>query len=132
MKTEAGYNLQISVGEQVRLLLELRTEADVNISRIAQATGISDQALANLIQGKSVNPRLSTLLTLCQHYGISLDYFACETEAECRAYLYNHQMQIASPLICEIESAAAHLSPKGQRNVLAIIEWMQRASPVVS
>lgn len=131
MKTEAEYNTQISVSEQIRLLLELGTGADINISQVAQATGISDQALANLLQGKSANPRLSTLLALCQHYGISLDYFACESEAACRAYLYHHQMQAASPLIGAIENAAAHLSPKGQRNVLAIMEWMRLAAPAV-
>lgn len=121
--------MSISVSEQIRLLLESAAGAEVNISQVAQATGISDQALANLLQGKSANPRLSTLLALCQHSGISLDYFACETEAACRAYLYHHQMQAASPLLGEIENAAMHLSPKGQRNVLAIMEWMQRAVP---
>lgn len=128
MTAEAESRSPISAGEQIRLLLEAGAEADVSISQVAQATGISDQALANLLQGKSANPRLSTLLALCRHYGISLDYFACESETACRAYLYRHQMA-ASSLIGEIENAAAHLSPKGQRNVLAIMEWMRLAVP---
>lgn len=123
--------MPVSISDQIRLLLELDAGAKINISQVARATGISDQALANLLKGKSANPRLSTLLALCQHYSISLDYFACESEAACRAYLYHHQMQAASPLIGEIENAAARLSPKGQRNVLTIMEWMQRAAPAV-
>src|SRR5690606_10999217 len=99
MKTEA--NSPISASDQIRLLLESAGEGDINIRQLAKAIGISDQALANLLQGKSANPRLSTLLALCQHYGISLDYFACESETACREYLYRHQLQATSSLIGE-------------------------------
>lgn len=121
--------MSINVSEQVRLLLEAGAEGEINMRQISKAIGISDQTLANLLQGKAANPRLKTLLALCQHYDISLDYFACETEAACQEYLYRHRFRKALPLIDEIENAAAHLSPKGQRNVLSIMEWMRRAVP---
>jgi transcriptional regulator with XRE-family HTH domain len=124
--------MPVSTNTQIRLLLEEGVDPAGRAYRpgeVAAATGISDQALANLVQGKSSNPRLETLLALSGHYGISLDYFACETEDACREYLRRHRARHASPLICEIENESARLSARGQRNVLAIMEWMQRAAP---
>ena len=124
--------MTIRISEQVCLLMTLDQQTTVNITQIAKAAGISSQALANIIQGKSENPRLKTLQALCQYYGISLDYFACESKAECEAFLYKHQMETASELVFEIEHEAAELSPKGQRNVLNIMEWMRRATAIMS
>lgn len=129
MKTEAVLGMTIS--EQFRVLFSYDTapRSALNFTEIAEATGISDQALANLLQGKSTNPRLRTLLTLCQYYGISLDYFECETVAACREYLYAHRLRHTSPLIGEIADAAGRLSAKGQRNVLTLMEWMRLGNP---
>lgn len=124
--------MSVSVSEQISLLLEYGAEATGgrhSLSEIAEATGISYQALANLIQGKSTNPRLNTLLAICQYYGISLDYFACETVDACQECLYRHQVRVGCSLIGEIEHVSGSLSPKGRRNVLAIMEWMRLATP---
>lgn len=115
---------------QIQLLLDCDA-ADCSQSRfseLAKATGLSDQTWANLLQGKSTNPRLNTLLILCQFFGISLDYFNCTSETECREYLYIHRLRLTSPLLDPIETAADRLSPQGQRNVLAIMEWMRMAA----
>ncbi len=129
MKTEAVLGMTIS--EQVRVLFSYNTapRSIPNFTEIAGATGISDQTLANLLQGKSTNPRLKTLLALCQYYGISLDYFECETVAACREYLYTHQFRRASSLLSEIAVEAGRLSAKGQRNVLTLMEWMRLGNP---
>lgn len=129
MKIESEIGMTLS--EQVRVLLSYNTTPRIvpNFTEIAEATGISDQTLANLLQGKSTNPRLRTLLTLCQYYGISLDYFECETVAACREYLYAHQCRHASSLLSEIAAESGRLSAKGQRNVLTLMEWMRLGTP---
>ena len=122
--------MPVNVRWQIAYLLEngVDTQGSTHtLADVAHATGISYQTLANLIEGKSSNPRLKTLQTLCQFYGISLDYFACETETDCQNYLVQHRMQVASPVMHEIASAYGDLSPRGQRNVLAIVEWMRLA-----
>jgi transcriptional regulator with XRE-family HTH domain len=97
------------------------------LAEVANATGITYQTLANLVSGKSTNPRLKTLQALCCVYGISLDYFSCETEQICLDYLTQHRLQAASPVMHEITRAYDTLSAKGQRNVLTILEWMRVA-----
>jgi transcriptional regulator with XRE-family HTH domain len=114
----------IRVSDQIAVLLEYAMSAgqETGLTEIARQTGITYQALANLVQGKVSNPRLNTLLALCEYFGISLDYFNCELETACREYLYVH-VASKQPLISEIEQASAPLSDKGQRNVLAIMDW---------
>lgn len=115
---------------QLQILLDYGAPPDdvSSLTELAEATGLSDQTLANLLQGKSTSPRLKTLLTLCQCFNISLDYFACTSESQCREYLFLHRLKWVLPLVSEIEMAAINLSPRGQRNVLAIMEWMRLAS----
>ncbi|MEO1439205.1 MAG: helix-turn-helix transcriptional regulator [Chloroflexota bacterium] len=94
---------------------------------LASQTGLSDQTWDNLLSGKSANPRLSTLRKLCLYFEVSLDFFAYQTEAETQAYLYQTRLRGKSLYIAKIESAANALSQTGQYNVLALMEWMQRA-----
>lgn len=129
MKTETA-STDFPVHVQIQLLLDygMPNSAQPHLSELAEATGLSDQTWANLLQGKSTNPRLNTLLSLCQYYEISLDYFDCTSETACREYLYVHRLRSLSPLLGPIETAADRLSPQGQRNVLAIMEWMRLAT----
>lgn len=115
---------------QIQTLLDygLPTTSKPSIRKLAEAIGISSQTCANLIQGNSENPRLSTLLGLSRYFGVSLDYFMCSSAGECRAYLYRHRLRSTSALVAEIESTAIRLSHSGQRNVLTVMEWMQLAS----
>src|SRR5262249_39533072 len=96
-----------------------------SLAVISEATGISDQTLLNILNGQSDNPRLDTLLRLCRFYHISLDYFACRAESDCRAYLGQKKVEFASPLVQEIASRSEFLSELGKRNVLTLLDWAE-------
>lgn len=118
-------DLQVTNSQQVSLLINegiASTGQSASVAEVARAIGVSHQALMNLVRGKSDNPRLDTVRGLCAFYNISLDYFDCPTEDACRHYLIE-QRQTA--LLREIALLSARLSPKGQRNVLALIEWVR-------
>src|SRR5690606_35697101 len=92
---------------------------------VARLTGISHQTLMNLLQGQSANPRLDTLRALCELYGISLDYFGCDTDEACRAYLLQQaSIRDDSPLR-EIIHRTEKLSSTSTQRVLRLMDWMQ-------
>ena len=133
MTIEQNPGTPVNVGRQLALMVEHGVDAagrTRHLREVADLTGIRYQTLANLIQGRTASPRLMTLLALCRFYGISLDYFACETEATCQDMLDRHRISSASALISEIEQASNRLSARGKRNVLAIMEWMRSGMPV--
>lgn len=120
---------RIAFARQLRLLMEIKgTTSSRTVTEVAEAVGISAQTLFNLLHGRSDNPRLETLRSLCRYYDISLDYFDCSDEAACFAYLADHHLKSASPLIQQIQAQTRELSPKGWRNILAALEWMRLAS----
>ncbi|MCK6580616.1 MAG: helix-turn-helix domain-containing protein [Anaerolineae bacterium] len=117
----------ISFARQLHLLLERhrsQTGKPLSIRSLAGSTGISVQALLNLADGSSLFPRLDTARALCRFFGIALDYFNLETEAECMAYLAAHQ---PDSMLRDLSQEANSLTPRGRRNVLAIMEWIRRA-----
>lgn len=123
-------NHPLPVNKQIELLIEHGRDADghrYSLADVAKRTGIRYQTLSNLINGSSSNPRLETLRSLCRLYEISLDYFSCETEETCLNILKQHIVD-NSHNIQEIDDETRNLSPKGTRNVMAIMEWMNRAS----
>jgi len=61
---------------------------------------------------------------VCRVYGVSLDYFMCETLDECRAMLAALHPELATPLLHTITEETEQLSPKGQRNVTRLLEWV--------
>lgn len=118
----------ISFQEQFRILVETLTAPDgtaYKLSTIAQAIDVSEQSLAYLLDGRTQYPRLNTLRRLCRFYDISLDYFACTSEAECSAFLVQRAAQNASPMIREIDEQAATLTPSGVRRVLRLLERLR-------
>ena len=120
---------RIKFSDQLRLLIDLHTtgsERVPSVKALAQAMNISDQTLLNLLDGSAASPRLETARAICSYYGITLDYFDCETEAACRDYLARHQLR-GSPLLQAIDEETAELSPRGKRNVLSLLEWVRRA-----
>ena len=120
--------MSLHFSRQFAILLEAglnRSGQTTDLADLARATGIRYQTLSNLIRGVASGPRLDTLLRLCEHFNISLDYFACDTEAACLDYLYAGR---ASPLIIEIERHSQRLSADGQRSVLTIIDGIEAAS----
>ncbi len=120
----------LSFARQLALLSEVQTAEDGHpptIADIARATQLSEQTLLNLLHGRADNPRLETLRAICAFFGVPMDYFACETEAACRAYLYQQRLQTASPLVQQILHETTALSARGQRNILTALEWMSAA-----
>ena len=85
-----------------------------SLAALAHATELSEQSLRYLLEGRTQYPRLNTVRRLCRFYDISLDYFGCETEAECRAYLAQLAAQRASPLVREIDQTAETLTPSAK------------------
>lgn len=127
MSSKAGVVEAIGADRQLALLLALGVDPQGQrhtLPSLARATGVSDQTLLNWLNGKTASPRLQTVRALCRVYGITLDYFDLETEADCRAYLINHQAQLF-PLIRSICELANHLSPISQRYLQRILSWIR-------
>jgi transcriptional regulator with XRE-family HTH domain len=115
--------------QQFQILLETLRDSQglaYSVSAIAQAVELSEQALLYLLDGRSEYPRLDTLRRLCRFLHISLDYFQCETEADCRAFLVQALAQQSNTLHA-ITVESEDISAGGQRNVLTILEWLRRA-----
>lgn len=118
----------ISFQEQFRILMDMLRDGHgkpYTLNTLAQAAAVSDQSLTYLLEGRSQFPRLDTIRAICRFYHISLDYFACETEEACRAYLLERLAE-SSSLLQNIASETAALTPKGKRNVLTMLEWLRQ------
>lgn len=118
----------VSFHEQFRILIETVPSSDgrpYSLATIAKATELSEQSLVYLLEGRTQYPRLNTLRWLCRFYDISLDYFDCLTEADCRAFLIQRATQNASPIINEIDKQSNTLTPSGKRNVLRLLERLR-------
>ena len=57
-------------------LRQLRTGADLSQQALAQAASLSWSVIASIEQGKSADPKLSTLRALAKALGVSLDELA--------------------------------------------------------
>lgn len=115
----------VSFQEQFRILVETLTAPDgtpYKLATIAQAVDVSEQSLAYLLDGRTQYPRLETLRRLCRFYDISLDYFSCETEPECRAFLVQHAAQRASPIVHQIDKESETLTPSAKSSVLRLLD----------
>lgn len=125
------YPEPMSFHQQITILFEMMVDATGkphSANAVAAQTGISQQTILNFITGTIQNPRLDNLRTLCRFFGISLDYFDCQTEAECRAFLAQHQINTQGEIIHEIAAQTESLSAKGKRNVLAVLLLIERAT----
>lgn len=122
----------ISIARQMQLLLEYTPEPNTRpstIDSLAEALGITQQTLQNILHERIDNPRLNTLKALCQFYRISLDYFDLPTEEKCRHYLAAQQLKQAPVAVQLIENETHNLTGKAQRNVLSALKWISAAFP---
>lgn len=111
--------------EQLRILIQTLPADNGNvydIHVIAKATGLSAQSLLYMLDGRTTNPRLDSLRRICRFYNISLDYFECSSEAQCRSFLAQNAAHLASPLIREIDQKAEALTPSDKSRVLRLID----------
>ena len=121
--------------QQLQLLMSsvlANHDQSSSLHAIGQATGLSVQTLAKLLNGQTRDPRLDTLRRLCQFYGISLDYFAYETEAECQAYLNRRQLMTAPALVQEIARQTQALSARSQDNLQIILRWLEAEQSAIT
>lgn len=96
------------------------------MQEVNAAIDVSLATLSQLRTGKIKNPQLHTLREICRFFHIPLRYFETRSAEECYAVLAGGQAEAISP-INEIAFRATHLSPKSQRDVLTIIQWVQAA-----
>ena len=118
----------VSFQQQFRILIDTIAAPDghsYRLATIAQATDVSEQSLVYLLEGRTQYPRLNTLRRLCRFYDISLDYFDCPTESDCRAFLVQRAARIAPPIIHEIDKQSNTLTSSGKRNVLRLLERLR-------
>lgn len=114
-------------GDKLRLLMQSKLGADgkpLNARALGDAIGMSDQVIQNFLNGDADNPRMKTMRLICRVYGVPLDYFMCETLAECRAMLAALHPELTTPLLTTITEETEQLSPTGQRNVAKLVEWV--------
>lgn len=57
-------------------LRELREERGETRRDVAMATGLTENAILLLENGTTADPRLSTVRTLSEHYGVPIDWLA--------------------------------------------------------
>ncbi len=110
--------------EQLRILIQTLPDRDGNaydITAIASATDLSAQSLLYMLDGRTNNPRLDSLRRICRFYNISLDYFECSSEEECRSFLAQSAAHRASPLVREIDQNAETLTSSDKSRVLRLI-----------
>lgn len=111
--------------ELLRILIQTIPAPDGNaydITAIAKATGLSAQSLLYMLDGRTNNPRLDSLRSICRFYNISLDYFECRSEEECRSFLAQNVALLASPLVREIAQEAEALTQPDKSRILRLID----------
>lgn len=125
----------ITLQQQLQLLWKyvLVEGGKTSTAEVSRRTGITQQALLNLLHGRVHDPRLDTLQRLAQYFGVSLDYFSLTSEAACLAYLAQAgRLGTAPDLLQHINAQASTLSPAMLHNILTLIQWRvmgNRSSP---
>src|SRR4051794_14278781 len=90
----------VSIGQQIRLLIDwakAHQGKSYSMSEVARAADLSTQGLTNILDGNTPDPRLEPLRNLCHFFHVSLDYFSCRTETDCRAYLMHRLIEHGTP-----------------------------------
>ncbi len=111
--------------DQLRILIDALPSPDgssYTLAAIAQATNLTEKSIRYMLSGRTQNPHLDTLRHLCRFYQISLDYFECNSEEECRAFLGQNAALHASDVVREIDQQAETLTPSAKNNVLRLLE----------
>lgn len=111
--------------EQLQILIQsipAPTGGVYDIPAIAKATGLSAQSLLYMLDGRTNNPRLDSLRSICRFYNISLDYFECRSEEACRSFLAQQAAHLASPLVHEIDQKSEALTQADKSRVLRLID----------
>jgi len=96
------------------------------LQEVSEATEISLGTLSHIRNGKISNPGFKSMRRLSEFFGVPLKYFQTTSIEECYAIIADKQLEDVAE-ISEIAFRTTQLSPKSQRDVLAIIKWVQAA-----
>jgi len=124
-----------SVSKKVNLLFRVFLKFDgksYTNREVAEYVGISIPTLVTIRNRPSLNPTLSTLQGICRFFGVPLDYFNCETEADCLDLIkrvqigsYGVNTSEANPLLREIIDKTMRMSSESQQEVLKVVTWIE-------
>lgn len=127
----------ISPGDQINILFEMVLDANgkpYTITDVSLAAGISVGVLSLLRNNRNCNPTFATLSGISKFFGVSLDYFNCQTQDECRLYIENpanrtppNYENMPSPIARQIFSKALGMSDYGRRELLRMAEVVETA-----
>ena len=68
----------MNIGDAVKLrILELCTEHDITVNKLATVSGITQSTLNNIVSGRNNSTTVSTVKKLCDGLGISIEEFFC-------------------------------------------------------
>ena len=116
----------ITLQQQLQLVWKyvLVQNGKTNTAEVSRKTGITQQALLNLLHGRVHDPRLDTLQRLVSYFGISLDYFTLTSEVACLGYLAQAGRLGAAPNVLQhINAQASTLSPDMLHDILTLMQW---------
>lgn len=116
----------LSLAEKVKLLFEYGEARGISAAyrAVAVATGENGTNIRKIHYGENLNPGLRTLTALTRYFGIGLDYFLCETRAECQDYLSGAAQQ---RLLSRVPKAMAGISEHGETVLLTWIHIVREA-----
>src|SRR5574341_2613844 len=86
---KAMMSKEFPLWRKVDVLFRWGEEQGLNVTykAIAEATGETWTNLNKIRRGDNPNPGLRTVEAMARYFGVKLDYFNCESEAECWTYL---------------------------------------------
>lgn len=80
---------EVPLWKKVDILFRWGEEQGLNVTykAVAEATGETWTNFNKIRRGANANPGLRTVEAMARYFGVKLDYFNCDSEAECWAYL---------------------------------------------
>ncbi len=124
-----GSQETITLAQKVDILFRRGKQQgiDTTYQAIGDATGETWTNIMKIRKGENTNPGLRTAEGLARYFGVNLDYFQCNTEAECWAYL----SEISEQSITEkVRMRARNLSPEASQTldnmIKSVLQFMEQ------
>ncbi len=64
----------INIESLKNVILNLCKSKNITINKLATQTGITQSTIDSILKGKSLNPKLETVISLADYFDVSLDY----------------------------------------------------------
>ncbi len=119
----------LSVAEQINILFETVKRPDGNtytLAEVSEGTGLSIGALSHLRSDRNKHPQIDTMRAIARFFNVPLNYFETRSAEECYAIVAEGRSSSTGTLN-EIAFRAGELSEAAQRQVLAMMRWIQEA-----